>query len=266
MRILSNGYNLDSERMITLTETTQNMASTEAETLNLMQKLSKIRKIADVVKKSKKGFNYNYSDISDILAKVKAGMDKYGVSLIPKITPNTTQTMQVTSVNTKVDKQGKAYDVTATEFLTTADMVFTWVDDSSGEAIDVPWAIMGSQADPSQAFGSGLTYCTRYFMTNYFQIPQVDADVDAYRSKQREAAAAEDTAIAKGIIAQLDVEVRKYNADHPEEYNQIGALIKRFVKSGNYNTITNPELAAKLLNDFRAQFSEKKSKKDNKGE
>ena len=51
------------------------------EKLNLYQKLAKIRKIVDVVSKQKSGFKYTYADINEILAKVKGGMERYGVSL-----------------------------------------------------------------------------------------------------------------------------------------------------------------------------------------
>ena len=55
------------------------------ENLNLYQKLAKIRKIVDVVTKQKSGFKYTYADINEILAKVKGGMERYGVSLIPEM-------------------------------------------------------------------------------------------------------------------------------------------------------------------------------------
>ena len=80
------------------------------EKLNLYQKLAKIRDIADVAVKDKKGFNYSYADITQILAKVKAGMKKYGISLIPTITPGTSQISQVVTVNTKFTKTGDAYE------------------------------------------------------------------------------------------------------------------------------------------------------------
>ena len=43
----------------------------DTETLNLMQKLAKIRAISDVVAKEKRGYNYSYADITSILAKIK---------------------------------------------------------------------------------------------------------------------------------------------------------------------------------------------------
>lgn len=154
--------------------------------LNLVQKLAKIRAISDVVSKEKRGYNYSYADITTILANITAGMKKYGVSLIPSIVPGTSEVVQNVVVNTKFDKTGKAYDNTVTEMLVKADMVFKWVNDEDpNDTIEVPWFVTGSQTDPSQALGSGLTYCTRYFLCNYFQIAQSDSDVDTYHLRTR---------------------------------------------------------------------------------
>ena len=223
--------------------------------MNLYQKLAKIRKIADVAIRDKSGFNYTYADVSQILAKVKTGMEKYHVSLIPLITPGTSEVTQLVTVNTKSDKAGNRYDQTTTEILFKADMVFKWVDDDNREELPVPWVVTGSQSDPSQAFGSGMTYCTRYFLVDYFQIPQVASkDVDEYRSKQKEAEAAEDKAVAEAIIVEFDTLLKTYLADHPESKDEAVKFITRFVKNANYFTIKNPDLAAKLLGDFKEKF------------
>ena len=226
-----------------------------AETMNLIQKLAKIRSIADVAVKDKRGYNYSYAELTQILANVKTGMKKYEVSLIPKIVPGTSEVSQVVSVNTKFDKTGKAYDQTTTEMLYKADMVFQWIDDVSGETLDVPWTVTGSQADPSQAFGSGMTYCTRYFLCNYFQIPQVSSDdVDAYRSKQKAAEVSEDKAIAEEIINSFDVMLKQFLADHPDQTDEVKKFISRFAKNANYLAIKEPALASKLLEDFRNTY------------
>lgn len=224
--------------------------------LNLVQKLAKIRAIADVAVKDKRGFNYSYADITQILASVKSGMKKYEISLIPMITPGTSQISQVQSVNTKFTKTGEQYEQKVSEMLYQADMVFRWINDANpAEYIDVPWTVTGSQADPSQAFGSAMTYCTRYFLTNYFQIAQAAAeDVDSYRSRQKEAEASEGKAIAEEIIKQLDLLVRTFLADHPDKGDAVKKLIQRYVKSADYNKIKEPALAAKLLEDFQNTF------------
>ena len=227
----------------------------DTETLNLMQKLAKIRAISDVVAKEKRGYNYSYADITSILAKITAGMKKYGVSLIPQIVPETANVEQLVTSTTKFTKTGDAYEAKSSEMLVTADMIFRWVDDANPEDfIDVPWFVTGSQGDPSQALGSGLTYCTRYFLCNYFQIAQADSDVDAYRSKQKEAEVSEDKAIAEEIISQFDGVVRKFLADHQDKSDDVKTFVKLYVKSGNYLAIKEPALAADLLAKFNEKF------------
>ena len=227
--------------------------------LNLVQKLAKIRAISDVVSKEKRSYNYSYADITTILANITAGMKKYGVSLIPSIVPGTSEVVQNVVVNTKFDKTGKAYDNTVTEMLVKADMSFKWVNDEDpSDTIEVPWFVTGSQTDPSQALGSGLTYCTRYFLCNYFQIAQADSDVDTYRSKQKAAEASEDKAIAEGIIEQFDVILKQFLADNPEKTDDVKKFISKFAKNANYLAIKEPALASKLLEDFKNTYITKK--------
>lgn len=226
-----------------------------AEQLNLVQKLAKIRAISDVVSKEKRGYNYTYADITTILANITAGMKKYGVSLIPSVVPGTAEVSQNVVTNTKFDKTGKAYDSTATEMLVKAEMVFKWVnDDNPEEFIEVPWFVTGSQTDPSQAFGSGLTYCTRYFLCNYFQIAQSDSDVDTYRSKQKAAEESEGKAIAEEIINGFDTLVKQFLADNPEKVEEVKKFISKYAKNANYLAIKEPMLASKLLADFKAKY------------
>ena len=227
-------------------------------TLNLYQKLAKVRAISDVVTKEKRGYNYSYADITSILAKITTGMKKYGVSLIPMITPETGHVEQIVTKTTKFDKTGKSYENIVNEMLVTADMVFRWVnDDNPEEFIDVPWFLTGSQGDPSQAYGSGLTYCTRYFLTSYFQIAQADSDVDAYRTKQKVAAAADDRAIAEEIISEFDKIVKGYISDHSDKADDVGKFVSKYVKDSNYFNIKEPALASKLLNDFNKAYINK---------
>lgn len=239
------------------------MNNTEIKDLNLIQKLSKIRKIAGVVTKDKKGYNYTYADIVQISAKITAGMEKYHVSLIPSIVPGTSSITQCTIVNTKMDKQGKPYDKTETEMLFQADAIFKWVnDDNTDDIIEVPWTITGSQSDPSQAFGSGLTYCTRYFLTNYFQSAQVDGDVDAYRKKQKEAEQSEDLEVAESIVGELDKVVKQYLIDNPDKKDDVKKFIAKYAPKSNYLSIKDPTIAGALLNGFSEKYlkSEKESK------
>lgn len=226
------------------------------EKLNLIQKLAKIRAISDVAQKNREGYNYLYTDITAILANVTAGMKKYKVSLIPSIVPETANVEQNVVVNTKFDKTGKTYEQTVTEMIFKADMVFKWVNDENPtDFIEVPWFVTGSQSDPSQALGSGLTYCTRYFLTSYFQIAQPDTDADAYRSKQKAAEESEDRAIAEQIIQNFDIVVKQFLADNPDKSEEVKKFISKYAKGGNYYLIKEPALASKLLADFNAKYS-----------
>lgn len=226
--------------------------------LNLVQKLAKIRAISDAVSKDKRGYNYKYADITSILAKVTAGMKKYNVSLMPGIVPGTADVQQSTIVNTKFDKTGKPYEQTSTEMLVKADMVFKWVnDDDPNDYIDVPWVVTGSQSDPSQALGSGLTYCTRYFLCNFFQIAQPETDVDEYRSKQKEAEKSEDKAIAEDVIGEFDKVVRQFLSDNPDQSDEVKKFISKYAKGGNYFAIKEPALASNLLSSFNEKFIKK---------
>lgn len=228
------------------------------ENLSLIKKLAKIRNISDVAQKNKQGYGYTYTDITEILANVTAGMKKYGVSLLPSIVPGTSKIEQVTTVNTKTDKQGRTYDKKDTEMLFSADMVYKWVnDDNPDEFIEIPWAVVGAQSDPSQSLGSGLTYCSRYFLTNYFQIAQSDLDVDAYRSKQKAAEASEDKAIAEAIIEQFDTILKQFLADNQDKKDEVKKFISKYVKNANYPAIKDPALASKLLEDFKNTYINK---------
>ena len=223
--------------------------------MNLIQKLAKIRAISDVASKSKKGYNYKYVDITEILANVTAGMKKYGVSLIPSIVPGTSEVSQNVTVNTKFDKAGKPYEQTATEMIFNGEMVFRWINDENpSDCIEVPWFVTGSMPDCSQSLGAACSYGLRQFLTSFFQIAQPDTDVDAYRTKQKEAEASEDRAIAEGIIEQFDSILKAFVADHPEKKEDVVKLCRNYAKNANYNSIKDPALAAKLLADFRKEF------------
>ena len=224
--------------------------------LTLVQKLAKIRAISDVVYKEREGFKYKYASITTILAKITAGMKKYRVSLYPCIVPGTSNVSQLVTETTKVAKTGEPFVSKTSEMMVYAEMVFKWVnDDNPGDYLDVPWLLVGSQADPAQAMGSGLTYTMRQFLTTFFQIAQEDTDVDTYRSKQKAAEMAEDVAVAQGIIKEFDTALKSFLADNPDKADEAQKFISRYIRGADYFKIKNPTLAAKLLNDFKEKFN-----------
>ena len=98
----------------------------------------------------------------------------------------------------------------------------------------------------------------RQFLTSYFQIAQSsDLDVDAYRSKQKEAEAAESKAIAGEIISKFDSVNKQFITDNPERAAEVKKFVSRYVKNAEYTKIKDPALAAKLLEDYTNTFINK---------
>lgn len=225
------------------------------ETLNIYQKLAKIRKAVEVVQRNKSGYGYKYVTDTELLAKITSGMDKYGVSLIPRTLQGSSKVEPFTYKKTKREKQKDGtyttYEEIVNEIITHGDMQYVWVNnDNPEEEIVVDWTYVGQQADASQSFGSGLTYSMRYFLLKYFNVATPEDDPDNWRSKQREAAEAEDKALAAQAIGEFDVLVRSYLAKHPDSGEDVKVFISKFVKGGNYLAINESVLATKLLNDF----------------
>lgn len=236
-----------------------------AEELNLLQKLAKIRKMTEVIQKNKKGFNYKYTSIDEILARVTAGMDKYGVSLIPKVVSGTEIVEPNQYEKTKFAKDGTQYTERVNEIITHASIMYTWINnDNPVDYIEVPWFIVGSQQDPAQAFGSGLTYGLRQFMMQFFQIATLDGeDPDSWRSKQKEAELTESKLIAEKLVEEINIFVNDTLAAHPEQRDDIIAITKKYVKingkpSGNYLSITDPGVATELLKALKENIKKEK--------
>lgn len=223
--------------------------------MNLYEKLERIRKLVEVLRKDKKGFNYKYTTEESVLAKVTFGMAKYHVSLVPSITPNTATSQLINYENVKVTKDGKTIKSPVNEYLVQAEMTYTWVNnDNMEDSIVVPWLLVGSQSDPSQAFGSGLTYSNRYFILKFFHVATTEDDPDNWRQKQAEAKAIEGAEVCKGIIEQIDKKVKSMLKDDKD--GKIKAKITETLKdnivingkkSANYINLTEPEMAAKAL-------------------
>lgn len=233
-----------------------------SEQLNLYEKLARIRKITEVINKNKKGFNYKYASIDEILAKVTAGMSKYKVSLIPQITSGSESVTPYHYENTKFAKDGRQYTEQVNEIITQASIVYTWVNDENPEEkMDIPWFIVASQKDPAQALGSGLTYGLRQFLLQFFQIATLDdTDPDEYRRRQREAEEEEDRLIAEKLVEEIHQMVVEYLGSHPDEKQKVAAITKKYVKengkaSNNYFAIRDPSVATELMNALKAEFS-----------
>ena len=195
------------------------------QTGNIYQKLAKVRKQVEVIRKNKSGYGYKYVTEDEILAKISVFMDKYHLSLVPSIQSGTTRVEPYTYKKTKTTGKGEFYEENNNEILVSADMTWSWVNnDNPEERIDVSWALVGQQSDASQAFGSGLTYSSRYFLLKYFNIATPDDDPDNFRSKQRAAEAAEDKMIAEGIIQSFDETVKHFLESNKDKAEDVKSL------------------------------------------
>ena len=229
--------------------------------MNIYQKLAKIRKQVEVMKRDAKGFNYTYTTEERILAKVTVQMDKLRLSLIPSIVPESTVVIPYSVTETKTTSKGDVYDKNVNEILVQSDMVWTWVNnDNPDERIEVPWAMVGQQSDASQAFGSGLTYSSRYFLLKYFNIATSDADPDAFRKKQKAAEAEEQKLIASEITATIDTYLKDHVYKKPEDRDAALEIVSKYIKSGNYLEIKDPILARSLLAALQEKFGTQEAK------
>jgi hypothetical protein len=223
--------------------------------MNIYQKLAKIRKQVEVMKRDTKAYNFSYTKEESILAKLTVFMDKYGLSLIPGIVPGTMAVNPHSYGKTRTTKGGDIYEERVNEVIVSADMTWTWINNNNPEErVIVPWAMAGQQADSSQSFGAGLTYASRYFLLKYFNISTSDDDPDKFRSKQREAEAAEDRLIAEQIAQSIDTYVKSFLAKNADKRDELVKLVTKYVKSGDYYSIKESSLAAKLLQDIQTKF------------
>ena len=237
------------------------------EVLNLYQKLAKIRKMTEVIQKNKRGYNYKYTSIDEILARVTAGMEKYHVSLIPKFEQNTAVIVPNNYEKVKFTKDGRQYNEQVIETMAQAAVTYVWVNnDNPKETLEVPWYVVGSQQDPAQALGSGLTYGLRQFLTQFFQIATLDdEDPDSWRSKQQSAEETEDRLVAEKIVEQIHELVTKHLESHPEDKQKVVDLTKKYAKqkgkaTANYFAIEKPAVASDLLRAMQEAFQPKAEK------
>ena len=124
---------------------------------------------------------YQASGNKEVIEPVKTALDAAKVIVTPnmhnfkiEIVKTTESTAEEGGVSTTEEIEG---------YLITADVVYKVVDTESGEFIEIPWNVIGfDKQNPSQGFGSALTYCHKYFyreFLNLFSGSGDDEDDDA---------------------------------------------------------------------------------------
>lgn len=179
------------------------MAEEKARVETLYDKIANIRETVEAIQKNKQGYGYKYVSEDEVLAKVSAGLKKYQIDVYPRIVPNTMQVVPYTAKKNKVLKDGTILEDCINEIIVSAEMEFEWVNlENPEDKIIIPWTIVGQQSDASQAFGSGLTYCMRYFYLKFFKTATVEDDPDNWRSKQKEALEQENKAAVEKAVSE----------------------------------------------------------------
>lgn len=229
--------------------------------LNLHQRILKIADMAGVLRKSKKGFSYNYVPEEDIQAKVTAGLQKYGVMLYNDIVPGT---MKVTPYSyEKYDKIAKA-NKTVCEIIVSGDMTYRWVNvDNPEECISTTWAFVGQMEDASQAMGAGLTYANRYYLMKQLQLATTESDPDNYRSKQKEAEeydSKEAQAELKKHVAEVVAEGTALIKSGVSKEDMMAIVSKYNDGKGNPSSIPTIEICEKIITEFNELKKTKEGK------
>lgn len=212
---------------------------------SLIEKLAKIRRMTEFQEKTKKGFNYTYVPDHQILAQITAGLYKHKVDVYPSITPGTLQVMPIHYTKVKYDKKGTRLEEEINEILVQADMTFEWVNlEDPNDRMTTSWALVGQQSDASQAIGSALTYCMRYYMLKFFKVSTTNDDPDLLRQDQTDA-------YVKAIIEEVDGIAKTNSTD--ENRDAYVALVKSIVHddkgspSANYFKVRDVNEAERLL-------------------
>ena len=220
--------------------------------MNLYEKLARVRQRVEIMQKDASGYNYSFVSGESLLAKITGLMKELNISLIPRIVPGTMQVSHVATPKKKFMKEVGLYDDATYEYLVQAEMEYTWVNNENPEEkVIVPWVFVGSQSDPSQAFGSGLTYAARYFLLRFFSVATDELDPDNWRSKQRAAEVEEEKLIADKIIEEVDKTIHTYLDANPKGGPAVKKIVEKFRKDGDYFKIKESVVASKLLDEIR---------------
>lgn len=202
---------------------------------NIYQKLANINKLVDVLRKDASGYNYKYVKEEDILLKLNLGLEQERLGIYPLIVPGTLKVLEQIYDKKKVLKTGAQTEETVNETVVSADMIFRWVNlDDPTETLEIPWVVIGQQSDASQALGSGLSYCMRYFYLKFFHIATTEDDPDNWRSKQSEIEDEQQKLVLNTILDEINEIVTKYVAGDKGK----ATAIKTFLTDNNNN---NPD-------------------------
>lgn len=210
----------------------------ETKELNsLDEKILELKKIVSIMQKNAEGHGYNYVPEEDILLAINDKMIELGLKLTPRFVEGTLHSEVVNYQNSKGQPK--------TDILVRSEMQFVWKDIYTKEEEVVNWALLGQQADASQALGSGLTYSNRYFLLKYFNIATSKDDPDKIRSEiakeeERKKISSKQTKITK----LFEKAVKKYQSKD-KIYSALGTTRDKFVS--DYNNVDKQDTLLEQL-------------------
>ena len=210
----------------------------ETKELNsLDEKILELKKIVSIMQKNAEGHGYNYVPEEDILLAINDKMIELGLKLTPRFVEGTIHSEVVNYQNSKGQPK--------TDILVRSEMQFVWKDIYTKEEEVVNWALLGQQADASQALGSGLTYSNRYFLLKYFNIATSKDDPDKIRSEiakeeERKKISSKQTKITK----LFEKAVKKYQSKD-KIYSALGTTRDKFVS--DYNNVDKQDTLLEQL-------------------
>lgn len=226
---------------------------------NLFEKLAALRKLVEVLQRNKSGGKGRYVNDEAILSKITAGMEKYRLDVYPEMVPGTFEVMPQHYTRTK-KLEGEWVEQSVNEHVVRGEMVYRWVNlDDPKETYTVPWIVVGQQENVSQAFGSGLTYCMRYFLLKFFKSATPEDDPDRWRAEQKEAQDEIKRAGVTDLLNTIDEYVKAVTTENNRA--ELLALIKKVTgkggagkATGNYMKITDASIAEELLAELSKTF------------
>ncbi len=227
------------------------MAETKkTEKLSIPQKLAEIAKLVDVMKKDTASFVANYVNEESILERITLGLKQQKLEIYPMIVPGTIKALEQNYVTKKTLKDGTVKETPNHETIVHCDMVMRWINlEDTTETLDIPWAIIGQQADASQAFGSALTYSMRYFYLKFFHVATTKDDPDNFRAAQAQIESDQNKATLKAITDEINELVTAFIGKDKDKEKT--AKIVAFLKDNNnddadYTKIKDIEIANNL--------------------
>jgi hypothetical protein len=233
----------------------------ENKILNIHQKLAEVGKLVDVLQKDKAVMaKFKYVTEESILSPLMLGIEQQKLALYSSVVPGTLQVSEQKYTKKKKLADGNIFEEPIHETVVSAEMIFKWVNlEDLSDTLEIPWVVVGQQSDASQAWGSGLTYCIRYFYLKFFHIATTESDPDEWRSKQSEVEEKQ----TQGNLLEVVAEITSLGKSFINGNDAKRIVFENFIKDNNkdkanYSAIKDINIAIGLRDKLKEFIEEKK--------